>query len=74
MNKRQFIRITDPKLIFTGSRTTPIVMPITRQEVAKWLRDNRHFAKRAAPIISLARYRDGYVHNISKTYDMVIPV
>jgi hypothetical protein len=74
MNKRQYIRIADPRLAYTGTRTMPIILSRTRNEVATWLKAARQDAKTAPQFVSLKKVGSGYFKKIGGSYDMVMPV
>jgi hypothetical protein len=74
MNKRQYISITDPRLVYATTRTTPVVLTRTRNEVAKWLKETRLHAKTAPKAIAVKKVGGGYLRTICDNYEMMMPV
>jgi hypothetical protein len=74
MNKRQYISITDPRFVYAGNRTSPVILTRTRNEVARWLKEARKYAKTAPKSIAVRKVGGGYLRTIGNHYDMMMPV
>jgi hypothetical protein len=74
MKKRQYISITDPRFVYAGNRTTPVILTRTRNEVAQWLKDARRHSKNAPKSIAVTKVDNGYLRTICGHYDMMVSV